>query len=119
MDEVGLLISAVFSIILALEVPSVVKIWYAIGTAIVPGLLVPLMASYFEPLHIPPRYGFWSMLLGWSLSTVWLVSGQLNIVDGIPAYWLRIEPMYPGLVISLLVWGIGRMERDGKGLHKQ
>jgi len=33
-------------VILALSVPSVVRIWYAVGTAIVPGLLVPLMASY-------------------------------------------------------------------------
>jgi solute:Na+ symporter, SSS family len=110
--KIGLVISAVFSIILALVVPSVVKIWYAIGTAIVPGLLVPLMASYFEPLHIPPKYGFWSMLLGWSVSTVWLVNGQLNFVDGNPVYWLGIEPMYPGLVISVLIWGLGRMGRE-------
>ena len=112
--QIGLVLSAIFSIILALEVPSVVKIWYAIGTAIVPGLLVPLMASYFEPLHIPPRYGFWAMLLGWSFSTIWLIYGQLTFVDGSPAYWFGIEPMYPGLVISLLVWGIGRMGRENK-----
>jgi hypothetical protein len=93
----------------------VVKIWYAIGTAIVPGLLVPLMASYFEPLHVPPRYGFWAMLLGWSFSTIWLIYGQLNFVDGSPAYWFGIEPMYPGLMVSVLVWGMGRMERERKG----
>jgi len=116
--QIGLVLSAIFSIILALEVPSVVKIWYAIGTAIVPGLLVPLMASYFEPLHIPPRYGFWAMLLGWSFSTIWLIYGQLNFVDGSPAYWFGIEPMYPGLIISLLIWGLGRVEREGKGSHK-
>jgi hypothetical protein len=106
--KIGLIISALFSIILALVVPSVVKIWYAIGTAIVPGLLVPLMASYFEGLRIPPRYGFLAMLLGWGVSTLWLVSGQLQFVDGAPSYWLGIEPMYPGLVISMLMWIVGR-----------
>jgi SSS family solute:Na+ symporter len=106
--QIGLVISAVFSIILALMVPSVVRIWYTIGTAIVPGLLVPLMASYFERLRIPPRHGFWAMLLGWSLSTVWLVCGQLNFVEGNPAYWFGIEPMYPGLAISIAIWFVGR-----------
>jgi len=110
--KIGLIISALFSIILAMVVPSVVKIWYAIGTAIVPGLLVPLMASYFEPLHIPPKYGFWAMLLGFSLSTIWLMNGQLFPTEGLPAYWLGIEPMYPGLVISVLVRGVGRIGRE-------
>ena len=106
----GLVISALASIILALIAPSVVKIWYTIGTAIVPGLLVPLMASYFQPLRIPPRHAFWAMLLGWSVSTVWLICGQFHLVDGAPSYWLRVEPMVPGLVISLAVWVIGRIQ---------
>jgi SSS family solute:Na+ symporter len=108
--KIGLVLSAAFSIILALVVPSVVKIWYTIGTAIIPGLLVPLMASYFEPLHIPPRYGFWAMVLGWSVSTISLLQGQLYQVGGQASYLFGIEPMYPGLAISVLVWGIGRIQ---------
>ena len=106
----GLVISAAFSIILSLVVPSVVKIWYTIGTAIIPGLLIPLMASYFKPLHIPPRYGFWAMLLGWSFSTISLLQGVLYQVGGQPSYWFGIEPMYPGLAISIIVWGLGRIQ---------
>jgi solute:Na+ symporter, SSS family len=117
--KIGLIISALFSIALALVVPSVVRLWYAIGTAIVPGLLVPLMASYFEPLRIPARHGFWAMLLGWSVSSIWLVSGQLQLVDGSASYWFGIEPMYPGLAISLLVWGIGRVERGHKWVESR
>jgi SSS family solute:Na+ symporter len=117
--KIGLIISAIFSIVLALVVPSVVRLWYAIGTAIVPGLLVPLMASYFEPLHIPAKYGFWAMLLGWGVASVWLVCGQLHLVDGAALYWFGIEPMYPGLVISLVVWGIGRVESEDKGVESK
>jgi hypothetical protein len=102
-------LSAVFSIILSLVVPSVVKIWYTIGTAIVPGLLVPLMASYFEPLRIPSRHAFWAMVLGWSGSSLSLIIGQLHLIDGEPSYAFGIEPMYPGLVLSLVVWGVGRI----------
>jgi SSS family solute:Na+ symporter len=108
--RVGLILSAACSIILALVVPSVVKIWYTIGTAIIPGLLVPLMASYFEPLHIPPRYGFWAMALGWGVSTVSLLVGQIYQVGGEPSYLFGIEPMYPGLAISMVIWGIGRIQ---------
>jgi hypothetical protein len=50
------------------------------------------------------------MLLGWSVSTVSLLYGQLNIVNGEPSYWLGVEPMIPGLVISLVVWVIGRIQ---------
>ena len=107
--KIGLILSALFSILLSLIVPSVVKIWYTIGTAIIPGLFVPLMASYFEPLKISARFAFWAMLLGWLVSAGSLVYGQLNITNGVPAYWLGIEPMYPGLLISLVTWGMGRM----------
>jgi SSS family solute:Na+ symporter len=107
--QIGLVLSALLSIFLALVVPSVVKIWYTIGTAIVPGLLVPLMASYFSPLTIPSRHAFWAMLLGWGASTVSLLYGQFNQLNGDPSYFLGVEPMYPGLILSLLVWGIGRV----------
>jgi SSS family solute:Na+ symporter len=107
--KIGLVLSAIFSIVLSLVVPSVVKIWYTIGTAIVPGLLVPLMASYFDALRIPSRYAFWAMLLGWGASTVSLLFGQLHQMNGEPLYAFGIEPMYPGLVLSIVVWAVGRI----------
>ena len=106
--KIGLVISALFSILLSLLVPSVVKIWYTIGTAIIPGLLIPVIASYFEPLRIPSRYAFWAMLLGWLLSTASLLDGQLHTVNGQASYWLGVEPMYPGLFVALLIWSIGK-----------
>ena len=109
--KIGLVISAVFSIVLALIVPSVVKLWYMIGTTIVPGLLIPLVSSYFGPLRIPPRHAFWAMLLGWGVSTASLLFGQFHVMNGEPAYLFGIEPMYPGLLASILVWGAGRLSR--------
>jgi SSS family solute:Na+ symporter len=106
--KIGLVISALFSMLLSLLVPSVVKIWYTIGTAIIPGLLIPLMASYFEPLRIPSRYAFWAMLLGWLVSTGSLLDGQLHLANGQPSYWLGVEPMYPGLFVALVIWGVGK-----------
>jgi SSS family solute:Na+ symporter len=106
--KIGLVISALFSVLLSLLVPSVVKIWYTIGTAIIPGLLIPLMASYFEPLRIPSRYAFWAMLLGWLVSTASLLGGQFHMSNGHPSYWFGVEPMYPGLCVALVIWTIGK-----------
>jgi len=68
-------------------------------------LLVPLIASYFERLKIPAAFAFAAMLLGWSVSTVWLLWGQMNGGN----YFFSIEPMYPGLCVSLAVWGAGKL----------
>jgi SSS family solute:Na+ symporter len=103
--KIGLIISAAFAVALALWIPSVVKLWYVIGTAIIPGLLVPLLASYFERLKIPTAFAFAAMSLGWSVSTLWLVWGQVHA----GMYFFSIEPMYPGLCVSVAAWGAGKL----------
>ncbi|MFH1017282.1 MAG: sodium:solute symporter family protein [Pseudomonadota bacterium] len=95
----GLLITGVGSMALAWYIPSVVRLWYTIGTVIVPGLLVPLVSSYFARTRIPSSYAFVAMLSGWLVSLGWLLFGK-----GFP---LEIEPMYPGLFVSLAVWAVG------------
>ncbi|MBI5214704.1 MAG: sodium:solute symporter family protein [Ignavibacteriae bacterium] len=101
----GLIISFLASVILALLVPSVVKIWYTLGTVVIPGLLVPLVSGYFERLKISARFAFLSMLFGWLTSLCWLMLGK----DGV--YPFGVEPMYPGLSVSLLMWVMGKLER--------
>lgn len=105
----GLILSAVLAVGLAVLVPSVVGLWYTIGTCIIPGLLVPLLASYFEQLRISAKFAFYAMLAGWFVSTGSFVLGQLNAEGGVPAYWLGVEPMVPGLMAAFVVWGVGKM----------
>ncbi|MBM4168525.1 MAG: sodium:solute symporter family protein [Ignavibacteria bacterium] len=121
--KIGLIISALFSIGLALAVPSVVELWYTIGTAIIPGLVVPVLASYSRRLRIDSRFAFAAMLIGWGLSTSSLLYGQFIAGGDQPSYLFGMEPMYPGLIASLLVWGIGvwkfrREQRTQEGWNK-
>jgi SSS family solute:Na+ symporter len=104
----GLLVTGVLSVVLALGIPSVIQLWYTVGTVIVPGLLVPLVSSFFERWKCPPGYAFLSMLLGWGVSLGWLIAGWSTAMGSSTAYPLGIEPMYPGLFASLVVWGVGR-----------
>ena len=107
-SQYGLVITGAFAVLLAVLIPSVVRLWYSIGTAIIPGLLVPLMASYFPALKIRAPFALAAMIGGCLTSTVWLAAGMMN--GG--SYFLSIEPMYPGLLLSLLVWLLGRFSRD-------
>jgi SSS family solute:Na+ symporter len=111
----GLILTGVVSIALSLAIPSVIDLWYAIGTVIIPGLLVPLVTSYFGSLTVSPRWGFLTMVAGWGVSTVWLGAGWMHQFGSTEFYPFGIEPMYPGIAASLVVWGVGMTRRQIKG----
>jgi SSS family solute:Na+ symporter len=108
----GLLVTAAFSIAVALAIPSVIKQWYTIGTVVIPGLLIPLVTSYFERWKVDARYAFTAMLLGWLTSSAWLVVGWTQRIGSSEFYPFGIEPMYPGLLVSLIVWAVGMQVRS-------
>jgi SSS family solute:Na+ symporter len=103
----GLVLTSVLSIVLALIIPSVIKLWYIIGTAIIPGLLVPLVTSYFERWKVSARYAFAAMLCGSLTSVVWLLIGWTQESVNAASYPWGVEPMYPGLLVSVVCWGVG------------
>ncbi len=103
----GLLATAILSIALSILIPSVIQLWYTIGTIIIPGLLIPLVTSYFERWKAPTRFAFLSMLFGWVVSMAWLLIGWSHKLGSSEYYPMGIEPMYPGVVASFLFWGAG------------
>ncbi|MGA9120058.1 MAG: sodium:solute symporter family protein [Bacteroidota bacterium] len=111
--KAGLFITGILSMGLALAIPSVIKLWYTIGTVIIPGLLVPLVTSYFPSLTVRPRYAFAAMATGWIISSAWLMAGWSQQLGGSQYYPLGIEPMYPGLMASIVIWAVGWGRRDG------
>jgi solute:Na+ symporter, SSS family len=100
----GMVVSALLAIGLALAVPSVIKLWYVIGTTLVPGLLVPLVTSYFDDLRADARTAFYSMLGGWITALFWMLAGWQLQYGSAESYPLGIEPMFPGLAVSVWVW---------------
>ncbi|MCZ6775764.1 MAG: hypothetical protein O7D34_04835, partial [Ignavibacteria bacterium] len=113
----GLFATAILSIVFAILIPSVIRLWYTIGTVIIPGLLIPLVSSYFDRWKVSARYAFLAMLFGWATSFAWLIIGWTKELGSSLHYPLGIEPMYPGLVVSLLVWGIGKTRSDSAALE--
>jgi SSS family solute:Na+ symporter len=105
--QFGLLITAVLSIALSLWSPSVINLWYTIGTIVIPGLFIPLVTSYFDQWRVSARYAFATMVLGWLTSFGWLLIGWTKELGSSELYPFGIEPMYPGLLVSFVVWGRG------------
>ncbi len=102
--RLGLLLALFLGGLLALILPSVVDLWYAVGSAVVPGLLIPLLSTYWFPLRMShPRLPVAMMALSSLASLGSLLWGHARLVDGIPHYPFGIEPFYPGLFLSGLM----------------
>ncbi len=112
--RIGLVGTAALSIALCFAIPSVIGLWYVVGTSIIPGLLVPLVTSYFDKWRVNASYAFASMLSGWLVSTLWLAAGWSKSPGISDAYPLGIEPMFPGLFASVAVWAAGILWRNSK-----
>ncbi len=95
--RLGLIIMAIIAIILAYVFPSVVKLWYIMGSILVPGLLIPFLVS-FTKLNLKNWQGQILLVIPVLISILWFI---LN--SAISNFSLKIEPFYPGMFTSILL----------------
>ena len=103
--RMGLLLTFMLAIIIALQAQSVVAIWYQLGTITTPALLLPLASSFFRRWRMSPRTALLSMPLSAGIAICWLLGAR----EG--KYWWGIEPIYPGLVASGIFFLLAQMRR--------
>lgn len=99
----GLIIAAIFAILLARLIPSVVGLWYAVGGAVIPGLLFPIIGVYRPRWTIHPNWALAASLTGFACAAA-AVGFQLRTGNA-P---LGIEPPVIGILASGMIWLIGR-----------
>jgi len=99
--RVGLVLSVLLAVVFAVFFRSAVDIWYAFGSVGTPALLVPVFFSFVGKRRLPPRAAMTSIIVCGSLSLTWYVSSYMN-PEG--AYWLGLEPVFPGLALSILIF---------------
>ncbi|MEA2030139.1 MAG: sodium:solute symporter family protein [candidate division Zixibacteria bacterium] len=99
--QLGLLISALLAIVVAVFFRSAVDIWHAFGSIGTPALLIPVFFSFVGRRRLPPGWAFTSILLSGGLSALWLGAKYFR-VDG--SYWFGVEPIFPGLVLSIVLF---------------
>jgi SSS family solute:Na+ symporter len=105
--RVGLVLVAALSIGVALLWRDVIALWHDFGSVATPALLVPTLTALFPRWRMKPAFALASLLGSAGASVAWLAWGKLHA----GAYPLGVEPIYVGLLTSLLVFALDRVRR--------
>jgi len=105
---IGLLISGVIAILLAYFIPSVIEIWYTIGSLFIPGIILPVVSAYYPKLRVDSKYILAEMFLAFITSTAWyFLRNEFSNI----AVLNDVEPMLVGLFFALLIHFAGLLSR--------
>jgi SSS family solute:Na+ symporter len=106
---IGLLISGAIAIFLAYFIPSVIEIWYTIGSLFIPGIILPVVSAYYPKLKISSTIILFEMVSAFITSTVWYFARSefagISIVN-------EIEPMLVGLIFALGIHLFGLFSKN-------
>ena len=102
LTRIGMGIVTLVSIAFALLVPSVVDIYYTIGTLAVPGLLLPVLSSIGIVPVVSSKILIAHLVFVPLSSTIWYLARQY-MPESLPA----IEAFYPGCFVSAIIWLVG------------
>ena len=104
---IGIIISGIISILIAYLIPSVVEIWYTIGSLFIPGIILPVISAYYSKLRISSRLIIAEIVFAVCTSMMWFdfrksLSGVLS----------EIEPMIIGLLVAVLIHTFGLLRKS-------
>ncbi len=100
----GLLLSAVLASIGALLFDSAVTVWHHVGSVVTSALLLPVVG-----VHLPPRWRFSPAASTTAMIGAAAVALGWILAAGDAGYPFGIEPMFPALGLSVLVWAVDRL----------
>jgi len=105
-SKVGLVLTGIVAILMVLSIPSVVDLWYTIGTLFIPALIYPLLSTYFGKRTISANAAFTVSLTGFLTSCAWYMFGLMHSDGDRLQYPLGLEPLYPGLLIGGIIFAV-------------
>ena len=104
----GIFISAVLGVVLVWLVPSVIELWFVIGSILIPGLLIPVLGIYFTQFRVHNRCIVALLSVPVLISFCWFIIAIIfpNSESG---PFLGLEPFYPGLFASILLFSLSKI----------
>ncbi len=103
--RIGLVISTLFSIGLAIYGQSVIELWKQLGSITTPALLIPVVSSFFPKYKMSTLGAKLCIMSGAFFSLGWTI---LNPIYGQTIPLFAIEPIFPGLVSTLIIYTVDR-----------
>jgi SSS family solute:Na+ symporter len=115
--QIGIGVAALLGLILVWVFPSVIELWYVIGSVVIPGLLIPVVGVYYRFFRVSHALAPWMLSVPVAVSLVWMLGG-LGTTDSYGYAWFGIEPFYPGMVASIGLFAAFRIwDRYSKGVR--
>lgn len=109
LTRIGIAIAAVLALALTWAFPSVIELWYVLGSLVIPALLLPVLGAYIPFFRMEGRRCFFAICAAFTASLGWLTMGVAGS-DSLYSYaWLGVEPFYPGLVVSIFMFATGKL----------
>ncbi|MCU7494227.1 MAG: sodium:solute symporter family protein [Ignavibacteria bacterium] len=96
----GLIVSGAVSIALAYLIPSVIDLWYTIGTICIPGIIIPVISAYYPGLRIGSGFALAEIVISCLASLMWYIL-RAEIAD--IAFLSEVEPMIAGLAFAVVI----------------
>ena len=95
---IGLAVSGLFAVVLAYTIPSVIEIWYTIGSLCIPSIILPVISSYYSVIRVKRKIIIAEMILSLTAGTTWYF-----IRDNFNYDIYIIEPMLVGVIIAVII----------------
>lgn len=104
----GLLISGTLAVILALLIPSVIEIWYTIGSFCIPGIILPVISAYYQKIKVDKKIVIAEIFFAVLFSIAWYFLRN-NFTEDKILY--QIEPMIIGMITAAVIHFTGLVRK--------
>ena len=95
----GLALSGVIALVLAYIIPSVIEIWYTVGSLCIPSIILPVISSYYPAIKVNGKVITAEMVAALIASTTWYFIRNDFVNSGIYV----LEPMLVGLFFAIVI----------------
>ena len=106
--QIGLIVSGGVAILLAILIPSVIEIWYTIGSLLIPSLIFLIIGSYYEKFSVSKKFAITEIITAFTVSSIWMFLKDSSIISG---WVIEIEPMIIGVISAMLIHLLGMKKR--------
>ncbi len=104
----GLVIAGMISIIFAYLIPSVIGIWYTVGSFCIPGIIFPVISAYYPKIKVSEKIILAEMISAVASSIAWYFIRDEFFNN---SFLYDIEPMLVGLLVAVIIHLIGMLKK--------